>query len=187
MFSFSFFLAHFLSLTQETVGAVRMRTGASCCACDPVKWDGAIIQILSGTRIGRSDLFCEHRCVFRSVANRPVCRGEHRSIVGVLWGQTPISQEQSGIIPGEAGSERGTNAGLFAARSSFPKMSNVGMSHVRSQMEREGSSLDILSRAFFNRPELTSRICKNSPPWQRRGGTRHQVNGPVPLEARREA
>src|SRR6266700_3633456 len=96
--------------------------------------------------------------------------GEHRSIVGVLWGQTPISQEQSGIIPGEAGSERGTNAGLFAARSSFPKMSNVGMSHVRSQMEREGSSLDILSRAFFNRPELTSRICKNSPPWQRRGG-----------------
>src|SRR3989442_2549126 len=55
-------------------------------------------------------------------------------------------------------------------------------------------SLDILSRAFFNRPELTSRISRFAadqltqatgesklPSLAKEGWTRHQVNGPVPL------
>src|SRR2546427_13266898 len=55
-------------------------------------------------------------------------------------------------------------------------------------------SLDILSRAFFNGPELTSRISRFAPDQltqatgesklpslAKEGWTRHQVNGPVPL------
>src|SRR6266704_5699969 len=58
-------------------------------------------------------------------------------------------------------------------------------------------SLDILSRAFFNRAELTSRISRFAPDQltqatgepklpslAKEGWTRHQVNGPVPLTAR---
>src|SRR6266568_5687247 len=59
-------------------------------------------------------------------------------------------------------------------------------------------SLDILSRAFFNRLELTSRISRfapdqltqatgsqNSPPWQRRGG--RAIKEMVPFLWRRGA
>src|SRR5438445_9911090 len=81
-----------------------------------------------------------------------------------------------------------------SADSCFPFLASGPPSGSLRYVASRPWSLDILSRAFFNRPELTSRISRFAPDQltqatgesklpslAKEGWTRHQVNGPVPL------